>query len=673
MHGETDVGAIMVRQNADIAVRRVEHGRLVRDDIQLLRGVAVLSVLLYHAEKYFLPGGFLGVDIFFVLSGFLITRNIYKDILHGTFSYANFISQRFRRLLPACYAMLIFSAMLAGAFLAQQDIVDFLKQLMGTLSFSSNVFFWRQSGYFDSASAQKLLLHTWSLSLEEQYYLVLPPILYLGVRTKVLGLLVLFFFASMLACFIGLLYKPSAVFYLLPFRAWELLAGSICAVLSLSGRAPCVPTPLKLISFTLLICTLVFPISAPHPGLGALIVVLCTALLMVGPIDFGSGKVARSMYFVGDISYSLYLFHWPLFAVINHVFAGQIPIHIKFIFIILAMVFGYLSFRLVEQPFREAVAVPRKRVFIIAALAGGLVMLISSLPYIARAPNLESQKYSNGPNYGLSKSCAFDSDFMALPECKSSNSPTVLLWGDSYAMHLADALREQQKFGIVQATKSLCGPVPGVAPVAGVYNKAWAQGCISFNDSVLAFIESHPEIRLVIIGSRWRQYFNNEGQEGFLLRHSSDDVNEIVKFIDPEIVEASVRALASRITASGRNVIFVQPPPSADFDVFKCLQRKREDLIYIGHSQNCQISQVKANVMDSGLIMLLESLKSIKGIYSYSFNKFLCDGDLCKVEFDNVPLYRDEGHFSPYGSATIGQNSDFNEFVNALVAPQNGQ
>ena len=130
-----------------------EEARALRDDIQWLRGLSVLAVLFYHADKGFLPGGYLGVDVFFVLSGFLITRNIFPAIERGTFSYAGFIARRFRRLLPACYAMLAFSAALGTLLLSRADLLELLKQMAGTLSFSANVVLWQQVGYFDTASA----------------------------------------------------------------------------------------------------------------------------------------------------------------------------------------------------------------------------------------------------------------------------------------------------------------------------------------------------------------------------------------------------------------------------------------------------------------------------------------------------------------------------------------
>lgn len=666
MPSATDANTLTVLARAPARIRRVEHGHAIRDDIQLLRGIAVLSVLLYHLDSSLLAGGYLGVDVFFVVSGFLITRNIFRSIRQGTFSYASFIASRFRRLLPACYTMLVFSATLATVFLTRQDMAEFVKQTLGTLTFSSNFVLWRQSGYFDTDSSLKLLLHTWSLSLEEQYYLFLPPILYLGLRRRPLGLLLILLAGSLLACFTGMYYKPSAVFYLLPFRAWELLAGSVCALLMLGDRVPVIPGPVRIVALAVLLLTVFFPPSAVHPGPGALLVVSSTAILMVGAINFGRGVLARVMYFFGDISYSLYLLHWPLLAVVNHVYAGGVPATIKLSLMVTAIVLSYLSFRLVEQPFRNAVSAPRRRVFLLAAGVGILVMLFASSLYASRPAAPGGRSVANAPNYGLGRACAFDAAFVSRPDCQSAARPAVLLWGDSYAMHLADALEQQQRFGFVQATKSLCGPVPGLAPVTGVYTASWAKSCLSFNDSVWQYLEAHPEIRLIILGSKWRQYFEEE-VDGFLVRSAPVAKPEFVTTLDRNVVLDNVRELAIRIANSGRKLLIVYPPPSAPFNIYRCMQRKREGLPYIGASDTCRFDQAASLLKNAGLDAMLRDLAGIEGVQSYSLYALLCDGRQCRPELDGVPLYRDEGHLSPTGSRTLGKNSGLNAFVDGLL------
>jgi len=636
----------------------------LRDDIQWMRGLAVLAVLFYHADKALLPGGYLGVDVFFVLSGFLITRNVFPDVERGTFSYASFIARRFRRLLPACYAMLAFSGVLASLLLTRADLFEFLKQLTGTLTFSSNIVLWQQSGYFDTTSALKPLLHTWSLSLEEQYYLVLPPLLFLGARRRPIMMLVALFIGSLAICHVVLPFKPSAAFFLLPSRAWELLAGSICAVLSLKHRAPNIPTLLKLGALAAITATLFFPPASPHPGLAALIVVLATSILMIGALDFGTHAPARAMYFLGDISYSLYLFHWPLFAIANHLFAEHVPLHVSVALMVLSLILATLSYRFVEQPFRSAGSLPRKRVFLMAG-AGAVALLLAVSASLALRAHAPGESFNDrAPNYGLDRSCSFDKEFKPRSECQSSSAPSVLLWGDSYAMHLAQALGQQENFGFLQATKSLCGPVPGVAPLNGIYNEAWASDCMAFNESVLRFVDKHPEIRVIVLASKWRQYFNAEGQEAFAVKDGAGALSR-TPTLDPKTVASSLRLLSARLAASGRKVVLVLPPPSASFDIRRCIERRSEGLPFLGAPADCQIDRAASAARDATLSGILTSVGDETKTSVFSFESLLCTDEHCRTRIEGIPLYRDEGHFSARGSQEIGRLSALNTLIAA--------
>ena len=650
--------------------RSWEHAHALRDDIQWLRGLSVLAVLFYHADQALLPGGYLGVDVFFVLSGFLITRNIFPDIERGTFSYGNFIARRFRRLLPACYAMLAFSTALSGLLLARADLLAVLKQMAGTLSFSANVVLWQQAGYFDTSSALKPLLHTWSLSLEEQYYLALPLLLWLGARRRPVALLVTAMLASLIACLALLPHKPSATFFLLPFRAWELLAGSVCAVLSLKHRTPVLPGVLKFAALATLIATVAFPPAAPHPGVGALIVVAATAVLMLGAIDFGTSAPARAMVFLGDVSYSLYLFHWPLFAVANHVYADAVPAPVKALLCAAALILSALSWRFIEQPFRTAHGIARRRVFLLAGSAGAALLLAASLSYTLRPTISSESQPAFAPNYGLDRICASDRAFAARPECISSPDPslppTVLLWGDSYAMHLAQAMQAQSRFGFVQATKTLCGPVPGVAPMAGTFRAAWAKDCLSFNDSVLRYLDDHPEIRVVVFGSKWRQFFTPEGIDGFLLRDDAGTASITGATLDSALIGERVRTVIERIVASGRKIVLVLPPPSANFDIRRCTERRSEELPFVGAPEDCHIDRAASAARDATLTRVLDTVGQAAGAVVFSFEPHLCTGDRCTIEIDGVGLYQDEGHFSAQGSSVIGEWFGLNRVITAL-------
>lgn len=674
--GTDSIAAAPSRETSFPDIRPRTHA--LRDDIQWLRGLSVLAVLFYHADKSLLPGGYLGVDVFFVLSGFLITRNIFPDIERGTFSYAEFIARRFRRLLPACYAMLAFTTALSCVLLTHDDLLGLIRQLAGTLTFAANVVLWQQAGYFDASSALKPLLHTWSLSLEEQYYLVLPFLLGVGAaRRRPVALLIAALLVSLIACLATLPHKPSATFFLLPFRAWELLAGSVCAVLSLKHpfpSIPAIPAAAKFTALAVLVGTLAFPPAAPHPGIGALIAVLATAVLMLGAIDFGTRAPARAMIFLGDISYSLYLVHWPLFALANHVYADAVPFPVKALLCAAALILATLSWHFVEQPFRTARGMARHRTFLLAGLAGAALLIATlagaALTHVLRPAVSGPSLPVFSPNYGLDRACAADRTFDALPACQWSPAPSippsVLLWGDSYAMHLAQGMQTQSRFGFVQATKTSCGPVPGAAPMSGTSRAPWANECLSFNDSVVRYLDEHPEIRVVVLGSKWRQFFTPDGIDGFLLRDDAETTVRSDAALDPAWVGERVRALIEHLVASGRKVVLALPPPSASFDIRRCQARRSEGLPFVGAPDDCHIDRAASAARDATLTRVLDAVGQEAGAVVFSLEPHLCTGDRCASSLDGTVLYQDEGHLSAPGSALIGERFGLNRIVTAL-------
>lgn len=274
-----------------------------RTDIQALRGLAILLVLLHHARLVpWLHAGHLGVDVFFVVSGYLITGIIQRALIEGTFTFTGFYFRRAKRLLPAAYVTFATSVLLSSFFLSRPEMRDFTWQLLGAVTFTGNIALWMQTGYFEGAAHLKPLLHVWSLSIEEQYYLLLPAALAftprrfwrIGVITVLIGSLVL--------CFALLSSKPGATFYLLPTRAWELALGSL-GVLVLEGSVAGVW--LARLFWPALIALLVvpfYPTGAPHPGLDALIVCVATLVVILSRHALLNQTLpARALAHLGDI------------------------------------------------------------------------------------------------------------------------------------------------------------------------------------------------------------------------------------------------------------------------------------------------------------------------------------------------------------------------------------
>lgn len=381
-----------------------------RPEIDGLRSVAVLAVIIYHADSRLLSGGFIGVDVFFVISGFLITSLLLADLKQGRFSLAQFYERRCRRILPPLVVMALIVTVLGWLFLLPADYRDFGSSLKAMAAFVANHYFFGKTGYFDTAAFSKPLLHTWSLSVEEQFYIVLPLLLWLLYRRRpstispVLGGL---FLLSLAASCLMTFYWPSAAFYLLPARFWELMTGSLLALWPSASRPR--GRAADLMSWSGLAAIAVgavfFNYYTPFPGPGALLPCLGTALFILGNSPGSRNKASLlsrpGPVFVGQISYSLYLWHWPLLVIPRYV--HDEPLTPLMIAASLAGTFilAYLSWSFVENPIRRRQILPGRRAIFLASGLGLLTLIIightirQSEGFITRLPQ-PARQYALG-------------------------------------------------------------------------------------------------------------------------------------------------------------------------------------------------------------------------------------------------------------------------------------
>jgi peptidoglycan/LPS O-acetylase OafA/YrhL len=364
-----------------------------RKEIDGLRALAVVPVLLFHAEFEMFEGGYIGVDIFFVISGYLITSLIVGDLETNKFSILHFYERRARRILPAIFTVIFACLPFVWFWFPTFLIEDFAKSLVAVAAFSSNVLFWIESGYFDIAAAQKPLLHTWSLGVEEQFYILFPLFLIsIWSRGKrILAILVCFLIvASLLASEWGWRNAPSANFYLLPGRAWELLLGSIVA-LSINTRSVhhnisrFKVNALTLLGFALIgFALFTFDHETPFPGLFAVIPTAGTALIILYASERDwVGKLLSHKVFVGLglISYSTYLWHQPLFAIARVRQLGDVKDYQYVIMMLVSVILAYLTWKYVEKPFRNSSKIARRQIFVSSFVASTLVILVGLSGY----------------------------------------------------------------------------------------------------------------------------------------------------------------------------------------------------------------------------------------------------------------------------------------------------
>ncbi len=522
-----------------------------REDIDWLRAVAVLAVVAFHFDAPAVFGGFVGVDIFFVISGYLITGIIESELKGGAFSFARFYERRVRRLLPALYAMVALTAIPSFHYLLTSERAEFFRSVAAVVTFTSNFFFWFQTGYFDHAAVEKPLLHTWSLAVEEQFYLALPLMLW-GLSSFARGrrlALPLTLLALALASF-GLSIwlmgtdRSANAFFMSPPRAWEFLLGGLIA----SRGIPVLRHALaQKIARGIALTVIAIPIFSLRqgpgfPGFNALAPCIGAAMFIWSGIGVPTRQ--RSAFsplgivrFFGRISYSLYLWHWPLFTFARFSKSSLVlgAGDTMALFAVTVLI-SYLSWRYIEQPFRARTLAPTSRdAFRMAGLASVVLLLTSVIGIVAsQTPSdadraalaLESYNTYNYQPLYRSGICftpengVFGDSCLTLAAGKSN----WLLWGDSLAAHYFSGLRratDPERIHILQATQAACVPTLNAAGQRHAYCRSFAEQMDAF------FHDRKPD--LVIMSADWLEYARPPRFAGMIadLKETISSLNEL--------------------------------------------------------------------------------------------------------------------------------------------------
>lgn len=620
-----------------------------RPDVDGLRAVAVLSVVFCHAGFSF-PGGYIGVDVFFVISGFLIAGLIHKELKQGTFTLANFWERRVRRIMPALLVVTIVT-MIAGWFILMPEAYASLgKSVVGLVLLASNVQFWRDTDYFASAAEEKPMLHTWSLSVEEQFYLFVPVFLLLLARKSQLHRAFLILLAATVLSFglsvYGAYRYPTATFYLLPTRAWELFAGALLAFFpnkwfaaSLRWKEVAAVLGMALI----LIPCFVYNHETKFPGLTALPPVLGTALLIWSG-TFSERLPAlsrllatRPVVFIGLISYSLYLWHWPFFSFSRYLSIKTLPDFDKIVLIVASLAMAVLSWRFVETPFRTRKLMPvRPRLFAAAGLAfvgvfGSAVLLVYTKGFAFRITDqtkvfTETGKFDSSYVREL-EARDIPSNLIRLGDTNSATAAQVLVWGDSHAMAILpaiDALCREVGTTAVAATHAATPPV-----LDYVSKNQWGMGekSIPFNNAVVSYVQK-GSIKTVLLVSYWSMH------------------SEIPEF------QVALKKTVSQLQAAGATVYLMKDLPHYEYDIRKSVIRysyKGFDMSRLGMTREEYETMDKfpasllAQLREQG-VRILEPVPIL--LARAKSEKFLpYDAGGC--------FYYDSNHLSTYGSLAL--------------------
>ncbi|AGF77481.1 putative acyltransferase [Desulfocapsa sulfexigens DSM 10523] len=602
-----------------------------RADIDGLRALAIIPVVLYHAKVGPFSGGFVGVDIFFVISGYLITLLINEEIRQGRFTILDFYERRVRRIFPALFFVICICSLISSIILFPMAFRDYGQSVVAATLFVANILFAKEAGYFGAASETKPLLHTWSLSVEEQFYVIFPVVLlvahkYFQGRWKIFLLP-----AALLSLILNIWAVgpyPTATFYLFPTRAWELLLGSLLAL----GFFPVLRSQWQrdITSIVGLLCILwsvfQFTNNTPFPGINALIPCLGATLLIYSGKD-GTSLVGRFLglrpiVFIGLISYSLYLWHWPIIVFAKHVFFEGFTIYHTLAILALSFLMAIFSWHFVERPFRKRTALPHRRnlfaaatlIMAVSVITGYIIHKNDGFPgrfdnrLVSFTYNLRQYKIGTCFLGEKQRHSAWKGESCFLQTDKQSNT---LLWGDSFAAHYVP--------GILKNTDSIDSNVllyslSGCAPVFS-YDPPFRKQCKQFSAQIDQILTEY-DISTVVLAAGWDLALKSG------LRY--------------EELDSTIQYLQKK----GLKVLLIGQSPRFD----RSVQDINNNSIVVRMPASKSLLSIDINAINS-------QLQKIAGPGSFADpSQAFCEGLVCRFKDEDTFFFWDDGHMTTAGS-----------------------
>lgn len=619
------------------------QGSRYRQDIQGLRAVAVGAIVIFHAFPAALPGGFVGVDIFFVISGFLITGIIYRDIVRGTFSLADFYRKRVRRIFPALFVMLGATLGVGYLLLSPEAYGELGRNTLSSVFFVSNIDFWRTSGYFDRAAELRPLLHTWSLAVEEQFYIAFPVCLVLVMRfarTLVLPLLGLAFLMSLGLSEWWLLQSNSVMtpYFLTPFRVYELLLGSAVAIappLIIFTRQAVRTFSVTLGLIMIIAAVTLLSSQVRFPGVTALLPTVGTALILYAG-RAGDSPAARlltsaPLLFIGAISYSLYLWHWPVFSYLRITSQpGHPEPFALFIATALAIGLATLSYRFVEQPAagRGIAATPFLTLggfgMVVSAVIAGFIWQSGGVParftpatlaMFAAAEDISPERWR------CHREPAQDMRYDATCVLGAADvAPDTVIWGDSHGVELTYAWSERAALSgraVRQITGSACPPTPGVYLPS-------RPSCQAANKDILDALLADDTVTRVVLTMNTEGYINNEG----------------IPFTE---LHASLAETVAKLRATGKEVLLIGQIPNQHMDV----PAVAGQIVHRGADPSeFGVQRAEIDLIAAQWNAVLRKLAEQDGIDFIDLTPILCGPEICPIVSDGEVLYFNGSHIS---------------------------
>ena len=606
-----------------------------RQDIDGLRAVAVISVLMFHGGFSWFPGGFVGVDVFFAISGFLITSIIYTKMLTNTFSFSDFYTRRARRLLPASFFMIV-TTVLVFALIYPPDLFATLAgSAKAALLFFANFFFWKTSGYFDSSIALQPLLHTWTLSVEEQFYFVVPVFLLIGVMFAKRYVLLLLSLACAISLFLAIYFAPNELtffsFYLLPTRFYEMGLGALVAIYLCNNNISTKRYYLRELGILCILTAVFFyDKSLAFPSFYPLLPVIGTLLVIVDRSTKGFVYQLlknKTTVWIGLLSYSLYLWHWPVAVLLNWYELDANPIAFSLLYLTLSCILAVLSFYCIEQPMRQAEFYSLKfskiSVYALSIFLAGLTvhLQVNGNQSILNKPEASILKYMAAlPSEEYRDECTDRKRLHGVYEvCTLKHSSqglyNIFLWGDSHASSLMSALlNTSDKINVRAFNTSGCPSLLGI-------NRKNNSDCEVHNEFVKQYLSlNYQNYDLVLHVSAWNNYL---------------DMNAFEK--DDGTTASDVLQYGFASTTKFYEGIDLKYVFFSQFPNFK----EHVPLFYFKHNiQKVTLSKETVNAEAAAVFAIFHGAEHI------SLTNYICDTELCFGGNENILFYRDSHHIS---------------------------
>ncbi|HWG06327.1 MAG TPA: acyltransferase family protein [Beijerinckiaceae bacterium] len=634
-----------------------------RPDIDGLRALAIGAVLLFHFDLLGASGGFAGVDMFFVVSGYLMTGMLARAAPSRAAVIA-FYRRRFWRIVPAYYVAIAATLAVGAIVMLPPDAERLGMSAVAAVAFVPNFFFSAGVGYFDTAAIYKPLLHTWSLGVEAQFYLIWPFVVVAltrrrrGTRIAIYAAIVV---ASVAFCQAFSIGDPKVAFFSLPARLWQFGLGALAiegqSLRPLSGRRSA--AALRIAACIAIVATpWLVSENDLWPAPFALPICVATAVLLwLGDDQYAVTTrllASAPLAFIGRISYSLYLVHWPLIVFAGYDTFPQPPLVLRVVLLAFCIPLAMALYHGVEAPMRlygRSASLPRSRA-VLLGLVPALTLLCGyalhrepdrflTWPSTAETPAWPSIACTPWQRpTSLGRYCTIGA---------AATAPRALLWGDSHAeqwMPGFAALFTGSDQAIAVAVKDACPPIVGVLRVSNRFQRP--RDCLDNNQAALATILGAASIQTVVIAARWAYYeettrFGNEkGSPSYLITAGSTDLSVAQS---RQLFADGLDNEVGQLLAAGKHVVLIAQVPEMGFDAWRCIAMKGSAL--------CDIARALVTERQAGADAVLDRLAQRPGVMLVDPKDILCDAALCHATLDGVPAYRDDNHVSGAASQQI--------------------